>query len=66
MRFPQKGYREKIWDHCAGAVIVEEAGAIISDAAGSLASPCCSLAEESVTVCSTIVVLGSPPDDQLS
>ncbi|KAK9826270.1 hypothetical protein WJX74_004713 [Apatococcus lobatus] len=35
MRFPKKGYREKIWDHCAGAVIVEEAGAIISDAAGT-------------------------------
>lgn len=34
MRFPKKDYREKIWDHCAGAVIVEEAGAVISDAAG--------------------------------
>lgn len=34
LRFPHKGYREKIWDHCAGAVIVEEAGARISDASG--------------------------------
>ncbi|KAK9811515.1 hypothetical protein WJX72_005139 [[Myrmecia] bisecta] len=35
IRFPRAGYREKIWDHCAGAVIVQEAGAIISDAAGT-------------------------------
>ena len=34
MRFPAKTYREKIWDHCAGAIIIQEAGAIISDAAG--------------------------------
>ena len=34
LRFPHKGYREKIWDHCAGAVIVEEAGARITDASG--------------------------------
>ena len=26
MRFPPATYREKIWDHCAGFVIVEEAG----------------------------------------
>jgi 3'-phosphoadenosine 5'-phosphosulfate (PAPS) 3'-phosphatase len=26
MRFPPPTYREKIWDHCAGFVIVEEAG----------------------------------------
>jgi hypothetical protein len=26
MRFPPPSYREKIWDHCAGFVIVEEAG----------------------------------------
>lgn len=26
MRFPPANYREKIWDHCAGFVIVEEAG----------------------------------------
>ncbi|KAK9803731.1 hypothetical protein WJX73_008586 [Symbiochloris irregularis] len=35
LRFPNRNYREKIWDHCAGAVIVQEAGGIISDAAGT-------------------------------
>lgn len=34
MRFPRPGYREKIWDHAAGALIVQEAGAAISDASG--------------------------------
>ncbi|CAD7695494.1 unnamed protein product [Ostreobium quekettii] len=34
MRFPPPDYREKIWDHCAGSVIVEEAGAKISDGSG--------------------------------
>ena len=34
MRFPHRSYREKIWDHAAGALIVEEAGARISDASG--------------------------------
>ena len=34
LRFPHKGYREKIWDHAAGALIVQEAGAVISDASG--------------------------------
>ena len=38
LRFPHAGYREKIWDHAAGALIVTEAGAAISDAAGAL--PC--------------------------
>ncbi|PIL32418.1 hypothetical protein GSI_05120 [Ganoderma sinense ZZ0214-1] len=28
------GYREKIWDHAAGAILVEEAGGIISDGRG--------------------------------
>ena len=36
LRFPHAGYREKIWDHAAGALIVTEAGAAISDAAGAL------------------------------
>ena len=36
LRFPHAGYREKIWDHAAGALIVTEAGAVISDAAGAL------------------------------
>ena len=35
MRFPHAGYREKIWDHCAGAVIVREAGGTLSDASGA-------------------------------
>lgn len=35
MRFPAASYREKIWDHCAGAIIVQEAGGAISDAAGA-------------------------------
>jgi 3'-phosphoadenosine 5'-phosphosulfate (PAPS) 3'-phosphatase len=35
LRFPHKGYREKIWDHAAGALIVQEAGAVISDASGA-------------------------------
>ncbi len=26
MRFPSASYREKIWDHAAGLVVVEEAG----------------------------------------
>ena len=38
LRFPKRDYREKIWDHAAGQVIVEEAGLIITDAAGEL--PC--------------------------
>ena len=36
LRFPHKGYREKIWDHAAGVVIVQEAGAVITDASGIL------------------------------
>ena len=36
LRFPHAGYREKIWDHAAGALIVAEAGAAITDAAGAL------------------------------
>ena len=35
LRFPHKSYREKIWDHVAGALIVEEAGGKISDASGA-------------------------------
>ncbi|CAG7851253.1 SAL1 phosphatase AltName: Full=3'(2'),5'-bisphosphate nucleotidase 1; AltName: Full=3'(2'),5'-bisphosphonucleoside 3'(2')-phosphohydrolase 1; AltName: Full=DPNPase 1; AltName: Full=Inositol polyphosphate 1-phosphatase 1; Short=IPPase 1; AltName: Full=Inositol-1,4-bisphosphate 1-phosphatase 1; AltName: Full=Protein FIERY 1 [Serendipita indica DSM 11827] len=35
-RMPVKGsgYREKIWDHASGTVLVEEAGAIVSDSRG--------------------------------
>ncbi|XP_004504666.1 3'(2'),5'-bisphosphate nucleotidase 1 [Cicer arietinum] len=35
LRFPHKGYREKIWDHAAGCIVVSEAGGIVSDAAGN-------------------------------
>ena len=35
MRFPPADYREKIWDHCAGSVIVQAAGGCISDATGN-------------------------------
>lgn len=34
MRFPHKGYREKIWDHAAGCIVVTEAGGVVTDAAG--------------------------------
>eukprot|EP00897_Mesotaenium_endlicherianum_P002431 jgi/Mesen1/2215/ME000152S01301 len=34
LRFPHKGYREKIWDHAAGAIVIQEAGGIVTDAAG--------------------------------
>ncbi|KAL2343621.1 hypothetical protein Fmac_004906 [Flemingia macrophylla] len=35
LRFPHKGYREKIWDHAAGSIVVTEAGGICMDAAGN-------------------------------
>ncbi|XP_031281853.1 SAL1 phosphatase-like [Pistacia vera] len=35
MRFPREGYREKIWDHAAGCIVVTEAGGVVSDAAGN-------------------------------
>ena len=35
MRFPPADYREKIWDHAAGAVVVEEAGGRVTDATGA-------------------------------
>ncbi|CAA7405294.1 unnamed protein product [Spirodela intermedia] len=34
LRFPHKGYREKIWDHAAGSIVVTEAGGVVADAAG--------------------------------
>tara|TARA_B110001452_G_scaffold141134_1_gene117340 strand:- start:1387 stop:2472 length:1086 start_codon:yes stop_codon:yes gene_type:complete len=33
-RLPKAGYRENIWDHAAGALIVEEAGGRVSDLNG--------------------------------
>lgn len=35
LRFPHKGYREKIWDHAAGYSVVTEAGGVVTDAAGN-------------------------------
>ncbi|XP_054776468.1 SAL1 phosphatase [Prosopis cineraria] len=35
LRFPHKGYREKIWDHAAGCIVVTEAGGLVTDAAGN-------------------------------
>lgn len=35
MRFPPRTYREKIWDHAAGAVVITEAGGGICDGAGN-------------------------------
>lgn len=35
LRLPTRpGYREKIWDHAAGTIVVEEAGGIITDVRG--------------------------------
>ncbi|XP_065874104.1 3'(2'),5'-bisphosphate nucleotidase 1 [Euphorbia lathyris] len=34
LRFPRAGYREKIWDHAAGCIVVTEAGGVAADAAG--------------------------------
>ena len=35
MRFPPAGYREKIWDHAAGVLIVHEAGGRVTDGGGA-------------------------------
>ena len=34
MKFARCGYKEKIWDHAAGVLIVEEAGGVVTDARG--------------------------------
>lgn len=34
MKFARAGYKEKIWDHAAGVVIIQEAGGVVSDAGG--------------------------------
>jgi len=34
MRFPKKEYIENIWDHAAGAIVLEEAGGTVTDGAG--------------------------------
>ncbi|KAF7064413.1 hypothetical protein CFC21_070732 [Triticum aestivum] len=35
LRFPHKGYKEKVWDHAAGAIVVTEAGGVVTDASGN-------------------------------
>jgi 3'(2'), 5'-bisphosphate nucleotidase / inositol polyphosphate 1-phosphatase len=35
LRFPAPSYREKIWDHASGSIIVQEAGGAITDAGGA-------------------------------
>ena len=35
LRFPPNTYREKVWDHAAGAAVVVEAGGVITDGAGN-------------------------------
>ncbi|GMH05661.1 hypothetical protein Nepgr_007501 [Nepenthes gracilis] len=34
MKFARTGYKEKIWDHAAGVLIVQEAGGVVTDAGG--------------------------------
>ncbi|KAL7129609.1 hypothetical protein ABFS83_13G079800 [Erythranthe nasuta] len=34
MRFARSGYKEKIWDHAAGVLLVIEAGGVVTDAGG--------------------------------
>ncbi|XP_027347272.1 PAP-specific phosphatase HAL2-like [Abrus precatorius] len=34
MKFARAGNKEKIWDHAAGAIIIEEAGGVVTDARG--------------------------------
>ena len=34
MKFARAGYKEKIWDHAAGVIIIEEAGGVVTDARG--------------------------------
>ncbi|KAJ3679444.1 hypothetical protein LUZ60_017455 [Juncus effusus] len=34
MKFARSGYKEKIWDHAAGVVIIQEAGGVVTDARG--------------------------------
>ena len=34
MRFPDLSYKEWIWDHAAGAIIMSEAGGVVTDSTG--------------------------------
>ena len=35
LKFPRGKYVEKVWDHAAGAIVVEEAGGVVTDAGGN-------------------------------
>ncbi|XVF25876.1 hypothetical protein REPUB_Repub13aG0251600 [Reevesia pubescens] len=35
VKFARTGYKEKIWDHAAGVIIIQEAGGVVTDAGGS-------------------------------
>ncbi|KAK3139483.1 hypothetical protein QOZ80_5AG0384010 [Eleusine coracana subsp. coracana] len=35
MRIPHQGYRETVWDHAAGSIVVTEAGGMVKDASGN-------------------------------
>jgi 3'(2'), 5'-bisphosphate nucleotidase/inositol polyphosphate 1-phosphatase len=35
LRFPRAGYAEKVWDHAAGCVVLEEAGGSVKDKHGA-------------------------------
>lgn len=35
IRLPREGYHEKVWDHAAGVLIVEEAGGFVTDIRGN-------------------------------
>nr|KJB66651.1 hypothetical protein B456_010G150200 [Gossypium raimondii] len=35
MKFARTGSKEKIWDHAAGVIIIQEAGGVVTDAVGS-------------------------------
>ena len=35
MKFPKAEYREKVWDHASGVILVEEAGGVVTDAGGT-------------------------------
>lgn len=34
IKFARAGYKEKIWDHAAGAIIIQETGGMVTDAKG--------------------------------
>ncbi|CAH9107850.1 unnamed protein product [Cuscuta europaea] len=34
MKFARAGYKEKVWDHAAGVLLVQEAGGVVTDAGG--------------------------------